>query len=116
MMSDIMWFERTVDRKNKADVSVKISSDERGRTVFTLRNEVWHKITHTGFVKVGVTTDRVYFAESMKGYKVTGNDRAGSRYVQIAHTLDEGWEGSFQTLHLDALKDLWFIDKKEVIK
>ena len=99
----------TKQSNKKADVTIK---QGKSRANITFRNDVWKKITDTGYLKVGVDGNRVYFAQGLTSndYKVTIKGDCRNGYVQPYTDLLDGFDGDY-TLERDYNTKLRFIRK-----
>ncbi len=109
----IKWI--TKQSNNKADVTIKLGNDKRrrkSRAVITFRNDVWKKVTCTGYLKIGVDGNRIYFVQGLtsNGYKVTTIGNCNNRYIQLYTDLLNEFEGDY-TLKRDAKTNLKYISK-----
>jgi hypothetical protein len=78
----IKWI--TKQSNKKADVTIKQGNSKgKSRANITFRNDVLKKITDTGFLKVGVDGNRVYFAQGLTSndYKVTIKGDCRNGYI-----------------------------------
>jgi hypothetical protein len=111
----IKWI--TKQSNNKADVTIKLGNDKRrrkSRVVIIFRNDVWKKITDSGYLKMGVDGNRIYFVQGLmsNGYKVTTIGNCNNRYIQLYTDLLNEFEGDY-TLKRDAKTNLIYIQKGE---
>lgn len=106
----IKWIAK---KKRNADVTIKHGSSKgKGRAYLTFRNDVWKKITATGYLKVGVDGNRVYFCQGLtkSDFKITIKGDCNNGYVSIYTDLLDGFDGDY-TLKRDSKTKLRFIQK-----
>lgn len=107
----IKWI--TKQSNKKADVTIKQGNSKgKSRANITFRNDVWKKITDTGYLKIGVDGNRVYFVQGLTSndYKVTIKGDCKNGYVQPYTDLLKGFEGDY-TLKRDAKTNLRYIER-----
>ena len=108
-----MAIEWITKQNNKADVTIKHGiSKGKVRVYITFRNDVWKKITETGYLKVGVDGNRAYFCQGLtqNDFKVTIKGDCNNGYVRLHTDLLDGFDGDY-TLERDYNTKLRFIRK-----
>lgn len=106
----IKWIEK---KKKNADVTIKHGiSKEKSRVYITFRNDVWKKITATGYIKVGIDGNRAYFCQGLtkNDFKITIKGDCNNGYVSLHTDLLNGFDGDY-TLERDNNTKLRFIRK-----
>lgn len=113
-MNEITWIENTKasSRKTPAGVDVRVSLYKKNKsqsTTITFYNNTDKKISHSGYMVVGVSTNRIYFKEEFlkKGYKISTVGKAGTTKITINAKLDD-FVGLY-LLEYDSTQELWFI-------
>lgn len=106
----IKWIEK---KKRNDDVTINNGiSKGKVRVYITFRNDTWKKITDTGYVKVGVAGNRVYFCQGLtqNDYKLIVKGDCNNGYVHLHTDLLSGFDGNY-TLERDDKTKLRFIQK-----
>lgn len=108
----IEWFEPTVARNRgcEKDVSIRVvNSNGKYKTAIYFYNDSHRKITHGERIIVGISTDRIFFKDALKGYKLS---KSGSRYRVIIPAVLRDMEGDYN-LQYHAQEELYFISLTE---
>lgn len=112
-MEQIKWIEHGRERVGDGtEVAVKIYiPPKKGASPYTnivFYNGASNKITKNDYVKVGVTRNRIYFDESISGFKFAKNGKTARR-LRLPSLLEE-FEGQYR-LQFDAERKMWFVQK-----
>lgn len=113
-MEEIKWIENVKAGVHKAPagVDVRVSLHKKNKTqstAITFYNNTDKKISHSGYMVVGVSTNRIYFKEEYlkKGYKISAVGKAGTTKITIKAKLVD-FVGLY-ILEYDSTQELWFI-------
>jgi hypothetical protein len=107
----IKWI--TKQSNKKADVTIKQGNSKgKGRVYLTFRNDMWKKITATGYIKVGIDGNRAYFCQGLtkSDFKITIKGDCNNGYVSLHTDLLDGFDGDY-TLKRDSKTNLRYIQK-----
>lgn len=114
----IEWIEvqNSRGRHKDCDVCVTISkAKDKRQTCFTFYNDTFRRITNGDYIKIGTSSDRIYFAESRNGYKLSNfGKKDSSRTVKVRAVLPD-FVGGYK-LQFDAYEKCYCIckDNKKV--
>lgn len=113
-MEQITWFEKANGQQCEGqEVAIRIyipkKVGEAPYTIIVFYDGSSNKITKRDYVKVGVARDRIYFDESMSGFKLMKNGKTGRR-LRLPSVLEE-FVGQYK-LQFDAESGYWFVQKK----
>lgn len=113
----IEWIEvrNSKGHHPNCDVSVTIhKAGDKKQTVFNFYNDIFRRITSGDFIKIGTSLDRIYFAESRNGYKLTKYGSESTRTVKTRAVLSD-FVGDYK-LQFDAYEKCYCIckDNKKV--
>ena len=81
----LIWMNKSKKlRKPITSSTVTVSDVSRGTNII-LRNNCYAGISKTGYIKLAVKNNRMYFAEAtaITGWKMSQKQNSSTRYVQI---------------------------------
>jgi len=94
------------------DVRLKVTKIGKAyKTCITLSNRWGDTISKTGCVKVGIDGSKVYFKDSVNGYKLDKSGESSRLYVRSDELLAIARErGGDYPLNKDKVNGLWFVE------
>lgn len=116
---EIQWMENEKrGRKTKLSAGTEVvvsvaNKGSRKNTKFAFYNDSDQKISHSGYMVCGVSSNRIYFKEEylQRGYKIQRISKNGTPFIIVKAVLDQ-FVGEYK-LHLDTPRDLWYIEREE---
>lgn len=103
-MSELIVWEKNTPRK-RCYSDVRVTTKD-GHTTFTFHNGAHHKVTKRGWMNVGFTSERAYFADG-DSFKVRGLKNPMT--VKVVTRGERTKFNGDHALEYDAERKLWYV-------